>query len=345
MYKIVIRPLLFLFKPETIHHFISSVLKIIRRIPLLSLLPKKIYHIKNKKLSREFLGMHFENPVGLAAGFDKNAELYNELSSFGFSFVEIGTVTPVGQPGNPKPRSFRLVEDKALINRMGFNNRGVDYAVSRLKKDQPKVIIGGNIGKNTSTPNTEAIEDYKVTFRKIYDYVDYLVINLSCPNIENLNELQDSEHTVKIINELDNLRATFNKRKSILLKISPDIDKKGLDDVIEIYYKTGIDGIIATNTTSLRDNLKSPQEKITRIGKGGLSGTPLKNRATEHIRYLAQKTKNEIPIIGVGGIMTPKDALEKLNAGATLVQIYTGFIYSGPAIVKQINKAILKNQY
>ncbi|MFP4604505.1 MAG: quinone-dependent dihydroorotate dehydrogenase [Bacteroidales bacterium] len=345
MYKIVIRPLLFLFKPETIHHFISSVLKIIRRIPLLSLLPKKIYHIKNKKLSREFLGMHFENPVGLAAGFDKNAELYNELSSFGFSFVEIGTVTPVGQPGNPKPRSFRLVEDKALINRMGFNNRGVDYAVSRLKKDQPKVIIGGNIGKNTSTPNTEAIEDYKVTFRKIYDYVDYLVINLSCPNIENLNELQDSEHTVKIINELDNLRATFNKRKPILLKISPDIDKKGLDDVIEIYYKTGIDGIIATNTTSLRDNLKTPQKKITRIGKGGLSGAPLRNRATEHIRYLAQKTKNEIPIIGVGGIMTPKDALEKLNAGATLVQIYTGFIYSGPAIVKQINKAILKNQY
>ncbi|MFO8235881.1 MAG: quinone-dependent dihydroorotate dehydrogenase [Bacteroidales bacterium] len=342
MYKSVIRPLLFLLKPETIHHFIAALLKFAAKIPFLSFLLQKFYIIKDKRLSRDFLGMHFKNPVGLAAGFDKNAELYNALSCFGFSFVEIGTVTPVSQLGNFKPRSFRLVEDKGLINRMGFNNKGVNYAVEQLKKQKPRVIIGGNIGKNTKTPNDKAIEDYQAGFEKIYDHVDYLVINLSCPNIENLNELQDRDHTIQIINELDKLRSSYSSQKPILLKISPDIDQKGLDDVIDIFYQTGLDGIIATNTTTRRDNLKTDSEKIERLGKGGLSGKPITERSTEMIRYLSKKSNYEIPIIGVGGIMTAGDALEKLEAGATLVQIYTGFIYGGPAIVKRINKAILE---
>lgn len=342
MYKKIIRPLLFLFAPETIHKIISLILKTTKFVPFLQFFLKRSFGMRDHRLSRDFLGMHFENPVGLAAGFDKNADLFNELSCFGFSFIEIGTVTPQPQPGNPKPRSFRLIEDKALINRMGFNNKGVDYAVKKLRKKKANIIIGGNIGKNTATPNEKAIDDYKTAFQKIYPHVDYIVINLSCPNIENLNELQDKKHTIHIINELDKIRRKYPERKPIMLKISPDIDEKGLDDVIDIFYSTEIDGIIATNTTTQRINLNTPIEKVESIGRGGLSGKPLTKKATEHIRYLSKKSGNKIPIIGVGGIMTPEDALEKLEAGADLVQIYTGFIYNGPAMVKQINNEILK---
>ena len=342
MYKYFIRPLLFLLKPETIHHLIVNLLKVSFKIPLVPNIIQILYSKQDPKLKKEFLGLSFKNPVGLAAGFDKNAEVYREFKQFGFSFIEIGTVTPKPQPGNPKPRSFRIPEDKALINRMGFNNKGVDHAVEKLKKRSSNIIVGGNIGKNTDTPNDKAIDDYIFSFKKIYDHVDYLVINLSCPNIKNLNELQDKAKTTRILNELDKIRSNYEHRKPILLKISPDLTTEHLDDAIDIFYSTGIDGIIATNTTIRREGLKTPKPTIDAIGNGGLSGQPLTEISTSHIRYITEKTNGDIPIIGVGGIMTKEDAIEKLKAGATLVQIYTGFIYNGPGFVKQINKAILK---
>jgi dihydroorotate dehydrogenase len=290
------------------------------------------------------LGLEFKNPVGFAAGFDKNAEIYNQFSSFGFSFIEIGTVTPIPQPGNPKPRSFRIPLDKGLINRMGFNNHGVDAAVNQLKNKKHNVIIGGNIGKNTATPNEKALDDYVLCFEKLYDYVDYLVVNLSCPNIKDLHKLQDTDSTINILNTLIAKRANRAIKKPILLKISPDLTNNQLDDVIETFKITGIDGIVATNTTTSRDGLVTDKETIERIANGGLSGKPLTKRSTEIIRYLTEKSGGTIPIIGVGGIMTVEDALEKLDAGATLIQIYTGFIYEGPGFVKRINKAILKRK-
>ncbi len=342
MYRFFIRKLLFLLKPETVHNIIVKLLKTGMRIPGIPAIFSALFTIKNPRLKTDFLGLEFENPVGLAAGFDKNAEVYNEFKNFGFSFIEIGTVTPNPQPGNFKPRSFRIPEDKGLINRMGFNNKGADFAAKKLRSKKPKLIIGGNIGKNTHTPNEKSVNDYLEAFKKLYPYVDYLVINLSCPNIKNLNELQDKEKTLGIIQALENERKHFERRKPILLKISPDLTTKQLDDAIDIYYQTGIDGIIATNTTVSRENLKTSDEKISSIGSGGLSGKPLTKRSTEFIRYISEKSNNEIPIIGVGGIMTVEDALEKLRVGATLIQIYTGFIYNGPAFVKQINKAIIR---
>ena len=344
MYQSLIRPLLFLLQPETVHNLLIPILKILFRIPGFSWFISNRYTIKHPDLSTEFLGLQFDNPVGLAAGFDKNAEVYNEFRHFGFSFIEIGTVTPKPQPGNPKPRSFRIPKDKGLINRMGFNNKGVDHAANQLRRYSPKVIIGGNIGKNTSTDNKEAINDYLKAFNKLYDHVDYLVINLSCPNIKNLNELQDREKTIDILNALEDSRKQFYKRKPILLKISPDLTRTQLDDAIEIYHQTEIDGIIATNTTITRNNLTTSDQKVDSIGNGGLSGKPLTKISTEHIRYISDKSNHGIPIIGVGGIMTAEDALEKLKAGASLVQVYTGFIYNGPGFVKQINKAILKDR-
>jgi len=284
--------------------------------------------------------MHFDNPVGLAAGFDKNAQVVDEFAAFGFGFIEIGTVTPRPQPGNPKPRSFRLPGDRALINRMGFNNHGVEKAAARLKKNRREVIVGGNIGKNTATSNEKAIEDYHFAFEQLYDQVDYLVVNLSCPNIRNLSELQDKEHTMAILHRLCHLRSQKTHAKPILLKISPDLTHRQLDDVIEIFNHTGIDGIIATNTTITRENLTSPAEKVRQIGDGGLSGAPLREQSTRIIRYITEKSNGEIPIMGVGGVMSVEDALEKLRAGASLVQIYTGFIYNGPGFVKKINRAI-----
>ena len=342
MYKNIIRPILFLLKPETIHHLIVFFIKLFFKIPGVSIVVKKFYSTNNKLLGTDFLGMTFSNPVGFAAGFDKNAEVYNEFSNFGFSFIEIGTVTPKAQKGNIKPRSFRVTKDSGLINRMGFNNKGVDFAVRQLKTKRHKAIIGGNIGKNTLTKNENALNDYVDCFKKLYQHVDYFVVNLSCPNIKDLRKLQDKDSTILILNKLTEIRQEYSTYKPILLKISPDLTNSQLDDVIETFNITKIDGIVATNTTTTRDNLITNKDTIEAIGNGGLSGKPLTKRSTEIIRYLSEKSNKQIPIIGVGGIMTVEDALEKLEAGASLIQIYTGFIYQGPAFVKQINKALIK---
>ncbi len=344
MYRNIVRPILFLLKPEAIHHLIVNILKLGFKIPGVSICVRKLFSIKDKRLKTNFLGLEFDNPIGFAAGFDKNAEVYNQFSNFGFSFIEIGTVTPVAQPGNPKPRSFRIPKDKGLINRMGFNNKGVDFAVKKLENKRHKVIIGGNIGKNTATANEDALQDYVICFEKLYDHVDYFVVNLSCPNIKDLRKLQDKDSTITILNKLTELRTKREVYKPILLKISPDLTNDQLDDVVETFNITGIDGIVATNTTVSRENLRTDQKRIEEIANGGLSGKPLTQRSTEIIKYLTEKSEGTIPIIGVGGIMSVQDAIDKLNAGATLIQVYTGFIYEGPAFVKKINKAILKDR-
>jgi dihydroorotate dehydrogenase len=341
MYKLIIRPILFRLDPEKVHHLIVFLVKLGFLIPGVSLIVKSIFTLEHPKLKRTVLGMEFKNPVGLAAGFDKNASFYKQFANFGFSFIEIGTVTPKGQNGNPKPRLFRLPCDNAIINRMGFNNIGVKEVVRNLKNRKNKIIIGGNIGKNTATPNKLAVNDYINTFNELYYYVDYFVVNVSCPNICDLRELQDKDSLTEILSNLTKEREYKTLKKPILLKISPDLNYNQIDEVIEIVKEVKIDGFVATNTTTGRYNLSTPANKVQAIGNGGMSGKPLKDRSTEIIRYICQKTNGSIPIIGVGGIMDPADAIEKLNAGASLVQIYSGFIYEGPALVKRINKAIL----
>lgn len=286
--------------------------------------------------------MKFNNPVGLAAGFDKDALLVDEWGSFGFSFVEVGTLTPKPQPGNDKPRLFRLKKDNALINRMGFNNRGVKEAAERLYKRKSKIIVGGNIGKNKTTPNDDAYRDYEQCFDELYPCVDYFVVNISSPNTPGLRDLQEKEPLLKILSGLMKKRNEKSAGKPILLKISPDLTHSQLDDIIEIAKNVKLDGIIATNTTVSREGLRTNSDKVNDIGAGGLSGAPLKDRSNEVIRYLRREMGNDFPIIGAGGIMSPHDALEKLKAGADLIQIYTGFIYNGPSFIKKINKAILK---
>lgn len=342
MYKSIIRPILFLFPPETIHHFIVKALKVIFALPYRSWITKKFFSVDNPKLERTVFGITFKNPVGFAAGFDKNAEVYNELSCFGFSHIEIGTVTPKAQKGNPRPRSFRLKKDKGLINRMGFNNKGADTVSRNLKKRKHQVIIGGNIGKNTLTPNEDAINDYAYCFEALYDQVDYFAVNVSCPNIANLSKLQDKDYLTKILSRIKELNSLKPKEKPILLKISPDLSDKQLDDIIDIVMTLKIDGIIATNTTTRRDNLETSGNIVEKIGNGGLSGRPIRDKSTEVIKYLSEKSGNAFPIIGVGGIHSVLDAVDKLSAGASLVQVYTGFIYEGPLLAKKINKALLE---
>ena len=342
MYKFLVRPLLFFFAPETIHFIVSCILKVTFIIPGLSYIISRLFTLENKRLVRDVAGLKFKNPVGLAAGFDKNASLFNELSNLGFSFVEIGTITPEPQTGNKKPRSFRLAKDSALINRMGFNNYGIEEIVRRLKRKRCDIIIGGNIGKNTKTTNKDAYNDYEICFRKIYDHVDYIAVNVSCPNIDNLTELQDAKALENILHRLMEIRKKQTKHKPVFLKISPDLSNRQLDEIIDISVNTGINGIIATNTTIERKELRTSQDKIDKIGSGGLSGKPLTNRSTATIKYINKKLDGKLPIIGVGGIMSPEDAIEKIEAGATLVQVYTGFIYEGPYLVKRINKAIAK---
>lgn len=344
MYKSIIRPALFLFDPESIHHLVVKMLQFFFRIPGVKGLIGSITQIHDKRLERELFGLKFKNPVGIAAGFDKQAAVYNELAAFGFSHIEIGTVTPLGQPGNTKPRLFRLPGDKGLINRMGFNNSGLDAAINNLKRKRSDVIIGGNIGKNTLTPNDQAVEDYVKTFVGLFDYVDYFVVNVSCPNISDLKELQDQEALMNILNRLQHINNQKPKRKPVLLKVSPDLNNKQLDEVIDIVKQTQIDGVVATNTSISRHTIKYEKEQAKKAGHGGLSGLPIRDRSTEVIRYLAEKSDKAFPIIGVGGIMTADDALEKLEAGADLVQVYTGFIYEGPMIAKRINKALLKKR-
>jgi len=342
MYKLIIRPIFFLFDPEKIHYFTFSLIKLLCKIPLVSAIFRSFYQINDKKLERTLFGLTFKNPVGLAAGFDKNAVLYNELANFGFGFIEIGTVTPKGQVGNPKKRLFRLKDDQGIINRMGFNNEGLQAAIQQLKKNKGHVIIGGNIGKNTQTFPENYTEDYKECFKGLHPYVDYFVLNVSCPNVGSHAKLNDKDYLLELISECQKLNNKEEKQKPILLKIAPDLNNKQLDEIIELVAETKIDGVIASNTSTTRDNLKISKKRLQKIGNGGVSGQPIKNQSTKVIKYLADTSSKSFPIIGVGGIHSEKDALEKIKAGADLVQIYTGFIYEGPSLVKRINKAILK---
>lgn len=336
MYKKIILPVLFLIDPEKVHNIIFSSIKILFKFPLVKFLVSKFYIIDDSRLEKSLFGIKFKNSVGLAAGFDKNAQLYEELTSFGFGFIEIGTVTPKPQSGNPKKRLFRLVEDSAIINRMGFNNVGVEEVVKNLKKNK-STLIGGNIGKNKITPNYLAIDDYVTSFNMLFDFVDYFVVNVSSPNTPNLRDLQEKEPLTKLINSLISINRNKNKPKPILLKIAPDLNNNQLLDIISIVKDTGLDGIIATNTTINRDNLKS----LNKNELGGLSGKPLTSRSTEVIKFISKNSNKTIPIIGVGGINSVADALEKFDAGADLIQIYTGFIYEGPNLIRSINKALL----
>ena len=339
MYKSLIRPLFFKFDPEKVHYFTFDLLRILFKIPGLSGLMKKQFRMNDPRLEREVFGLKFKNPVGLAAGFDKDAKLFNELDALGFGFVEIGTVTPKPQPGNEKKRLFRLKEDEAIINRMGFNNEGVEAAVARLRSNK-NVLIGGNIGKNKNTPNEEAVNDYLVCFNALFGFVDYFVVNVSSPNTPNLRELQDKKPLTDLLNTLQKRNMEMEVQKPILLKIAPDLTDSQLLDIIDIIRETGIAGVIATNTTISREGLKSGNKNEM----GGLSGRPLKNRSTQVIKFLSEKSGKAFPIIGVGGIHSAEDAIEKLNAGASLIQLYTGFIYEGPGLIKEINKEILKQK-
>ena len=340
MYKLFLRPLLFLFDPEAVHHFTFKMVKLMHKLGLAGCF-RSIYKVNDKALEQELFGLRFPNPVGLAAGFDKDAKLYKELSNFGFGFIEIGTVTPKPQSGNPKKRLFRLKKDSAIINRMGFNNGGVAEAVLRLKENpngNKHVLVGGNIGKNKVTPNEEAVTDYVLSFEALFDVVDYFVVNVSSPNTPNLRALQDKKPLTALLMTLQEKNSEKDKRKPILLKIAPDLTDEQLLDIIAIVSETKIDGVIASNTTISRDGLVSENKKEM----GGLSGKPLTNRSTEVIRFLSEKSNKAFPIIGVGGIHSAKDALEKIEAGASLIQLYTGFIYEGPALIKSINKTLLK---
>ncbi len=342
MYKLLLKPLLFLLPPEKAHYLTIFLLKITLAIPIVSSIFKNFFKVKDDRLKKKLFGLTFENPVGLAAGFDKEGKYFNAMSSLGFGFIEVGTVTPKGQAGNPQPRLFRLPKDQALINRMGFNNEGMDALVERLKKKRPKhVIIGGNIGKNKITPNENATDDYVLCFEKLFPLVDYFVVNVSSPNTPNLRALQEKEPLTKLLTTLQDLNNQKPKPKPILLKIAPDLTDTQLDDIIEIIQDTKLDGVIASNTTISRAELNTNSTTIESIGNGGLSGQPVRQRSTEVIRYLNKKSNGTLTIIGVGGISSPQDAIEKIKAGASLVQIYTGLIYEGPTLVKQINKALI----
>ena len=337
------RSLVFLLPAEKAHYFTVNLLKLSLKVPFSKLLFKKLFCLESPLIQRTVFGIDFPNPIGLAAGFDKNATCFNEMEYCGFGFVEIGTVTPLAQDGNDKPRLFRLKKDKAIINRMGFNNNGMAEAVENLKRKSPgsKLIIGGNIGKNKITSNENAIDDYIVSFKALFEYVDYFVVNVSSPNTPDLRALQEKEPLKKILAALQTVNESYPKKKPLLLKIAPDLSNEQLDDIVEIMLELKMDGIVATNTTIQRTGLVADDLHVEKIGAGGLSGKPLSQRSTEVIRYIHQKSKGAFPIMGVGGIHSVEDALEKLDAGATLLQIYTGFIYEGPLLNKRINKAIL----
>lgn len=342
MYNLV-KKILFKYDPETAHHKVLKWLTKAYNLGIGKRYLESNFCIKHSSLERSVFGLHFKNPVGLAAGFDKDAKHIDELSCLGFGFIEIGTLTPKPQGGNEKPRLFRFPEDAAIINRMGFNNDGVDAAVELLKKRKSNIIIGGNIGKNKNTPNEEAVNDYIYCFKKLYDHVDYFVVNVSSPNTPNLRALQEKEPLKLLLLELQNLNLSYPKPKPLLLKIAPDLNDSQIDDVIEIAREVRLSGIVATNTTIDREGLSAKQDVIDKTGAGGVSGKPLKQRSTEIVRHIALKTNGSLPIIAVGGIFTADDAKEKLDAGASLVQVYTGFIYQGPAIVKNICKSFIKN--
>lgn len=341
MYRII-RFFFFFFPPERAHYLAADLLHFSLKIPGLKKLLHHLFVVNNVNLETKVFDVTFKNPVGLAAGFDKNASFYNDFSHLGFGFIEIGTVTPIAQDGNPKPRLFRLKSDDAIINRMGFNNGGVEEVLKNLKKRNTDIVIGGNIGKNKVTSNEDAVLDYIICFNSLYPYVDYFVVNVSSPNTPNLRELQEKEPLTKLLLSLQQENASKENPKPILLKIAPDLTNQQLDDVIEVVETCKLSGIVATNTTINRTGLITTNDELQKIGAGGLSGKPLKSRSTEVINYIHTKSEGRFPIIGVGGIHSAEDALEKLDAGASLVQLYTGFIYEGPSLVKKINQAISK---
>ena len=339
----LIRNLLFLMPAETAHQVTTRLLKFLFIFPGVRSLFSLRYKVTSPQLERTLFGITFPNPVGLAAGFDKNADYLHAFQYLGFGFLEIGTITPKPQPGNPRPRLFRLKKDQALINRMGFNNEGMEVAVRKLKNRPKGLIVGGNIGKNKVTPNEEAVTDYLLAFDALYPYVDYFVVNVSSPNTPDLRQLQEKEPLRQLLHELNGQNLKKPSKRPILLKIAPDLTNGQLDDILEIVEETKLDGIIATNTTISRDGLKTDASTLSQLGAGGLSGAPLGDRSTQIIAYLRRKNPT-LPIIGVGGIVDQKSALEKLDAGADLLQVYSGFIFKGPSLVRQINKAIMSRQ-
>jgi dihydroorotate dehydrogenase len=342
MYK-VLRSILFLFSPEAAHKISMTLLKLSCSLGFTGIMFRVF---GGEPVPKQLFGLPFKNPIGLGAGFDKNAEYLRELEALGFGFVEIGTVTPRPQPGNDRPRVFRLVEDKALINRMGFNNEGVNGVAERLKKwnhrkqkpagQSNRMLIGGNIGKNKATPNEEAWKDYEICFRALHPYVDFFIVNVSSPNTPGLRALQEKSSLHRILTHLQTLNTGFKVQRPILLKIAPDLEWEQIDDVIDLAKEIKLDGLVATNTTILREGLKASNEKVQAMGSGGLSGKPLQKRSTEVVHYIQQKTNGSIPIIASGGIFTGEDAREKTRSGASLVEVWTGFIYEGPFIVKRI---------
>jgi dihydroorotate dehydrogenase len=345
LYRFFLKPIFFALSPETAHRLTLVLFETALRIPLLSTLLWRSFRLEDPELERVVFGLHFRNPVGLAAGFDKNGKHLRAMSRLGFGFLELGTITPKAQDGNPKPRLFRLPKDRALINRMGFNNKGLETVVKQLHKPLPaRVLIGGNIGKNKATPNEEAAGDYVQCFEALYSLVDYFVVNVSSPNTPGLRELQEKGPLKALLSQLQQLNRAKPVPKPILLKIAPDLSDEQLDDIVEIVRATRLAGIIATNTTISREGLQTPAAAVEAIGPGGLSGAPLRKRATEVIRYLHVRLGQDVPIIGVGGIESAEDALEKLEAGASLVQVYSGLIYEGPGLIKKIKKGILSRK-
>ncbi len=340
MYKLLIRPILFLFDPEKVHYFTFSLIRNMTKLGFGGIF-RSLWQVNDKRLERTVFGLTFKNPVGLAAGFDKDAKLYKELDNVGFGFIEIGTVTPKAQIGNPKKRLFRLKSDQAIINRMGFNNGGVDAAVERLKSNK-NVLVGGNIGKNTGIKPEEYTADYLTCFNALHPYVDYFVLNVSCPNVSSHAKLNDKDYLIELIQAVQEANRTFDVQRPIVLKIAPDLNDQQLDEIVELVQETKLDGVIASNTSVSREGLKATDERLEEIGNGGLSGKPITDTSTRVIKYLSDKSNKSFPIIGVGGIHSVQDALEKIEAGASLIQLYTGFIYEGPKLIKDINKTLLR---
>ena len=339
MYKHFLKPILFRFNPETAHNILFSLLSFLRHVPFAQSIIRALYHRDSPSLEREVFGINFPNPVGLAGGLDKNGEFYNDMANFGFGFVEIGSLTPLPQDGNAKPRCWRVPGDKAIINRFGINNKGVRYAVEHLKKVRPEVVVAANISKNSNSINEEAAKDYETSFSLLYDFVDMFVVNVSCPNVVGLTALQDIGFLSDIVDRLLDLRMLYDNYRPFLLKVSPDLSHEQLDEIIDYCLRSGIDGIVAGNTTRSREGLTSiSQTKIEEIGNGGMSGAPIHKKNLELVRYVHERSQGKLPIIGVGGIMSPEDAKEMMDAGASLVEIYTGFIYEGPGLIKRIIK-------
>ena len=342
MYKHLLKPILFRFNPETAHNILFYGLSVLRHVPFARSIIRAIYKKESPSLEKEVFGLKFPNPVGLAGGLDKNGEYYNDMANFGFGFVEIGSLTPLPQDGNAKPRCFRVPQDKAIINRFGINNKGVKNAVEHLKKERPNVIVAANISKNSTSINEDAAKDYESAFALLYDFVDMFVVNVSCPNVVGLTSLQDISFLSEIVDRLLNLRMYYDNYSPILLKVSPDLSKEQLDDIVDYCLRSGIDGIVAGNTTRSREGLTISKEEIEKIGNGGMSGAPVHKKNLELVRYIHSKTEGKLPIIGVGGIMSEENAKAMIDAGASLVEIYSGFIYEGPALIKRIIRHLEK---